>query len=71
MAITYIDVLIDTGELVRIECPSKFEDELYDSLEHAMKRRDWWAPTQFDGCMAVYLGLSLGRVNMARVVGLL
>ncbi|MEW8049299.1 MAG: hypothetical protein AB2792_01920 [Candidatus Thiodiazotropha sp.] len=65
----YVDLMMDTGELVRIECPQKFEDELHQSLENCMKRRDWWSPYQFDGCRAQYLGIVLDLVNMARVIG--
>ena len=69
MTTVYVDLVLDSGELVRIECPSKFEDELHDSLEHSLKRGDWWAPTRFDGCRAEFLGMSLDRVNMRRVIG--
>jgi hypothetical protein len=65
----YIDLVTDKGELVRIECPEKFEDALHDTLNSAMKRGDWWSPVQFDGCRMEYLGLSLDRVNMGKVVG--
>lgn len=67
----YVDLMMDSGDLVRIECPSRLEDDLHSSLEHAMKRRDWWNPGMFDKCTAEYLGVRLGRVNMARVVGML
>lgn len=67
----YTDLVLDTGELVRIECPNKHEDALHETLEHAMKRRDWWSPSRFEGCSATYLGMHIGRVNMARVVGVL
>ncbi|MCU7877150.1 MAG: hypothetical protein KZQ84_10170 [Candidatus Thiodiazotropha sp. (ex Lucinoma borealis)] len=65
----WVDLIMDNGELVRIECPSKHEDDLHKSLEHCMKRRDWWSPYQFDGCKAEYMGILLDRVNMGRVVG--
>ena len=65
----FVDLVMDTGELVRIECPNKFEDELHDSLEHAMKLRGWWAPGRFDDCKAEFLGHRMDRINMARVVG--
>lgn len=68
---TYVDLVLDNGELVRIECPDKFEDELYETIENAMKRRDWWSPAQFDDCGAEYMGLSLGHINMSRVIGML
>lgn len=68
---TYIDLVLDNGELIRIECPTKHEDECYQTLENSMKRKYWWSPNQFDGCNAEYMGLSIGRVNMARVVGML
>ena len=67
----YVDLVIDNGELVRIECPKRFEDELHDTLEYTMKRRDWWCPSQFDGCKAEYLGQLMDRVNMGRVIGAL
>ena len=69
--LTYIDLVLLNGELVRIECPSKLETELHDSIEHSLKRRDWWSPSQFDKCTATYLGLTLGRVNMAQVAATL
>ncbi len=71
METTYLDLLLDNGELVRIECPGKFDDELHDTLGNALKRRDWWSPNLFDGCSAEYLGVRLDRVNMGRVVGVL
>lgn len=71
MKSVFIDLLMDNGELVRIECPADREDELHDSLEQCMKRRDWWSPHRFDGCSAEYLGIGLSRVNMARVIGVL
>lgn len=67
----FVDLVMDNGELVRVECPDKFTDELYESLENAMKRRDWWAPSRFEGCNAQYLGLQMDRINMSRVIGLL
>lgn len=69
--LAFADLVLDTGELVRIQCPAEFEDEFYDSLEHAMKRGDWWAPNRFNGCRAEFLGVGLDRVNMRRVVGML
>jgi len=68
---TFADLVLDTGELVRIQCPADFEDEFYDSLEHAMKRGDWWCPGRFNGCRAEFLGMGLDRVSMRRVVGIL
>lgn len=67
----YVDLVLDSGELIRIECPAKFQDELYESLEQTMKRRDWWAPCRFDGCVAQFMGLYLDRINMGRVIGML
>lgn len=66
---TFVDLLMENGELVRIECPSKHEDQLHDTIEQAMKRRDWWSPSQFDGCQAEYMGIAIDRVNMGKVIG--
>jgi len=71
MRMTYVDLVLDTGELVRIACADKYEDDLYETIETAMKRRDWWAASSFDRCTAEFLGLHLDRVNMGRVVGIL
>ncbi len=69
MATVYLDLLMDTGETTRIECNSKYEDDLHEAITNAMKRRDWWSPRMFDGCRAEYLGTQLDRVNMGRVIG--
>lgn len=68
---TYVDLILDNGELVRIECPSIHDDALHESLEHCMKRGDWWCPGRFEDCSAEYIGLAIERVNMKRVVGVL
>jgi hypothetical protein len=67
----YVDLVLDNGELIRIECPANYEDMLHDSINNAMKMRDWWSPAQFDGCAAKFMGMRLDRVNMARVIGML
>jgi len=67
----YADLMLDTGELVRISYPANRFDEVYESIEHAMKRGDWWSPGQFDNCRAEFMGQGLDRVAMRRVVGML
>jgi len=67
----YVDLVTEKGEIVRIVCPEKFEDELYESLEHDMKRGDWWSPGYFDGCRAEYMGLAMDKIAMNKIVGML
>ena len=71
MDMTFADLVLITGELVRIECPLKHEDQLYDSLDSCRKGGDWWSPNAFSGCSAEFMGLSLDRVDMSKVVGML
>lgn len=71
MSTQYIDLVLTTGELVRIECAESDFDAVHDSLENAMKRGDWWSPHAFEGCTATLLGLTLGRVAMNKVVAAL
>lgn len=66
-----VDLMMDTGQLVRIECPEEQRDELYDSLHNAMTCGDSWSPARVEGCTAEYLGVQLDAVNMRRVVGTL
>jgi hypothetical protein len=67
----FIDLVLDNGELVRIECPSRHEDALHEALDYTRKRRDWWSPAMFDGCHVEYMGHAMRRINMSRVVGML
>ena len=67
----YIELVLDNGKLVQIACPLGHEDQLYESIDNAIQRGDWWSPTQFDGCTAEYMGLSQSRIAMRRVVGML
>lgn len=71
MAVVFVDLVTDAGQLVRIECPKKFEDQLHDSLNNAMQRGDWFSCARFDGCSLEFMGLSLDRFFMPRVVGML
>lgn len=68
MNTTPIDLVTDSGELIRIEVPTEHEDECWDAINNGMKRGDWWSPNMFDGCRAEYLGMPLDRVNMNKVV---
>ena len=38
----YVDLMMDSGDLVRIECPPKFEGDLHSSLDHASRRTARW-----------------------------
>ena len=67
----FVDLVMDNGELVRIECPDQHHDDLYDSLNNAMKIGECWSPHRFDGCKAEYMGMSMGRINMKKVAGIL
>lgn len=71
MSACFVDLVMDDGNLVRIECPAKREDDLHDSLDNARLTRATWSPAQFDGCTATYLGYRMGRVNMAKCMGML
>lgn len=66
---TFIDLVMNDGNLVRIECKTRDEDEVRETLEIALKTGGWWAPGRWEGCKAEYLGHRLDRVNTARVVG--
>ncbi len=71
MKMIYVDLVLEGGELIRIQGPEQLEDKIHEALSNAMKRQDWWAPGQFHDCRAEYLGMILDRVNMKKVVGLL
>lgn len=63
-------LILDTGEHVNIKCPEASQDELLNSLENALKTGTWWIASLIDRCSAEYLGMSMDRVNMRRVVGM-
>jgi hypothetical protein len=67
----FADLLLDNGQLVRVEARQKDEDELYESIDMARRRGDWWSPDQFEDCSAAYLGHLISRVDMQRVVAML
>lgn len=69
--IVCVDLVTETGQIIRIECPAKFEDELYDSLDNERKRGGWWCPAQFDGCTCTLHGMLMSRIDMQKVIGTL
>jgi hypothetical protein len=71
MSLDCIDLMMDNGELVRIETPTNHFDAVYESLDNCRKRGDMWSCAQYDGVHATYMGLHIERVNMARVMGYL
>ncbi len=66
-----IDLMLDDGEIVRIQVPREYFDECLEHIEIAMKQRDWFVSTRWDGCNAKCLGTWVERVNMAKVVAML
>lgn len=71
MAIEYVDLILDNGELVRIEYKDKYLDEMYEYLENTIKRKDTWSASRFEGTRATYMGVEIERVNTAKIVGTL
>ncbi len=71
METEFIDLMMDNGELVKIEYPSEHMDNVLETLDNAIKRRDRWSVNQWDGCRAEYMGISLDTVNTGRVIGVL
>lgn len=67
----YIDLVLDGGELVRIECPEKHYDEFMDALDNARKRNDWLSSMMFDGLKFNYIGHRIERINCAKIVATL
>ena len=67
----YADLMIENGEIARIEYPEKHIDAFFESIDNARKRRDWWSPSQFEGCKIEYMGISLDRIDMNKVIGML
>lgn len=67
----YADLLTSKGEIFRVECPRKFEDMFWDSIENELKIGGWWSPSHFDGCTVTYLGHRVTRVNMGEIVATL
>ncbi len=71
MKTLFVDLLLLNGEIVRIEGLTKYEDEIHESIENAMKTRGWWSVYQFEGTSATYLGTRINRVNMGQVAAIL
>jgi hypothetical protein len=64
----FIDLLLDNGDIARLEVPAKYEDDCVESIENTMKRRDWFSTGQYDGCSATINGVYVTHINMARVI---
>ena len=71
MMFLFLDLVLDTGELVTIEYQEKDMDDVYASIENCMKLKEWWCRGQFELCTVKFMGMSIERINMARVVAML
>jgi len=67
----YLDLVLDSGKLIRIECPDKHYDALYESLANAIQIGESWSPERFHGCKAEFLGMPMSSIYMGKVVGML
>ncbi|MEO7933239.1 MAG: hypothetical protein ABIT76_08795 [Chthoniobacterales bacterium] len=67
----YLDLVLNSGQLIRVEAPATIQDEVYRSVENSLKLREWWSPQMFNDCTAEFLGMTLHRVNMGEVIGTL
>ena len=68
---SFEDLLLDNGEIVRLEINDKYYDEFMEMVNNSMKTGDWLYMNRFDGCKAEYRGTGLKRVAMWKVVGML
>lgn len=66
-----LDLMTDIGELIKIEYPTDYTGDVFETLNNAMKRRDRWSVMQHDGCSATYMGICLDSINMGRIIGFL
>lgn len=71
IAMAYMHLVLDTGELIRIEYQEKDTDDIYEIVENHMKLKDVWYVTRFELCSAKFMGMLVECVNMARVVAML
>lgn len=67
----YVDLVLDNGELMRIECPAKHADEVLDTVNNQMRMQGLFCAGMLEGCRIEYLGHRIDKVNMVRVVGVL
>lgn len=67
----HLDLILDNGDIVRMECSNRHEDEIYETIEATMRQRTWLPFTRWESCTATFQGHSLERLNMGRVVGML
>lgn len=70
MDMQFEDLVLDNGQLVRLEIPTKHYDETLDDIDNARARGDWWSPI-YEGVTATYLGHRVGRLDMKRVMGMM
>lgn len=68
MSTSYEDLLMDNGELVRIEYRDKYQDEFLDYLDNCIKRGDQLCVSVYDGTRAEYMGIQIERVNLKRMI---
>ena len=66
-----MDLVLDNGELVRVEYPSDVMDDIWEEIENSTKTKNWFCPQNWEGCIATYLGHTLDRINMSKVIGIL
>jgi len=71
MSFLYIDLLIDNGEIIRIEYKDKYMDEFTEHLDNCIKRKDRWSASTYEGTKAEYMGIRIESVNTSKVVGIL
>lgn len=69
--IEYIDLVLDTGQIICIECTTEHYDGVMESINNARARKDWWSVVMYDGTYATFMGMSIDRIDMQRVVGML
>jgi hypothetical protein len=69
-ALSFIDIVLDGGDLVRVEIPVEHFDAFMDDLDNARRRNDWLSAALYDGVKFNYLGHNIDRVNGSKIVAL-
>lgn len=67
----YIDLLLDNGDIARIECLLNEEDEARESIDNAIRSGDMWSSGVIDHCTMKINGVHVSRLSTRRILGVL
>ena len=65
----YLTLVTENGDLIQVTYCDEVMDELFDDYRVCAQNQSYWNIDNWTDCTAMFKGIRLSEINMAKVIG--